>query len=67
MSNEKWNEESVKLKAKRSLNTLNIIKNLGDCTTASQGLGYPKRFLGFEWNDGIVGLGGFTSAYLTCY
>ena len=67
MSEAKWQEESNKLRAKRSTNTLNIVKNLGDCCAASQGIEYPKRFLGFDLNDGIVGLGGFTSAYLTCY
>ena len=60
-------EALAKLKATRKTNILNLIKALGDSTTASQGLGYPKRFLGVEFNDGIVGIGGFTSAALTCY
>jgi hypothetical protein len=30
-------------------------------------LGWPKKFLGYEFHDGIVGLGGLTSALLTCY
>ena len=46
---------------------LNIIKNLGDSITASQALGYPQRFFGFNFSDGWVGVGGFSSAAITCY
>ena len=61
-------DEKVKaIKAARVTCIQNLVKNLGDCTTASQGLGYPKRFLGVEFSDGLVGVGGFTSAFLTCY
>jgi hypothetical protein len=54
-------------KAQRRTNILNVIKNLGDSITASQSLGYPTRFLGVNFNDGLVGVGGFTSAAITCY
>lgn len=56
-----------KCKVQQKTNTLNVIKNLGDSITASQALGYPTRFLGINFNDGVVGVGGFTSAALTCY
>jgi hypothetical protein len=46
---------------------LNIIKNLGDSITASQSLGYPNRYFGFNFSDGAVGIGGFTSAAITCF
>jgi hypothetical protein len=46
---------------------LNFIKNAGDAITASQLLGYPKRFFGINFSDTVVGLGGFTSAAITCY
>lgn len=62
-----YKEAVAKFKATRLTNIFTIIKALGDTTTASQGLGYPKRFFGFDLNDGVVGLGGFTSAALTCY
>lgn len=66
--NESESKEAIsKLKAGRKTAILNLIKAIGDSTTASQGLGYPKRFLGVEFNDGIVGIGGFTSAFLNCY
>ena len=55
------------IKATRKTAILTLIKAFGDTTTASQGLGYPKRFLGVDFNDGVVGLGGFTSAAINCY
>lgn len=60
-------EKVSKIKTGRKTAILNLIKAIGDSTTASQGLGYPKQFLGVEFNDGIVGVGGFTSAFLNCY
>lgn len=44
-----------------------MIKTLGDMVTASQALGLPKKVLGFDFNDGHVGMGGFLSAAITCY
>ena len=67
MDENAYKEAVAKLKATRLTNIFTIIKALGDTTTASQGLGYPKMLLGFELNDAVVGLGGFTSAFLTCY
>lgn len=64
---QKWEEDVKKCNAQQRINTLNVIKNLGDSITASQALGYPTRFLGVNFNDGIVGVGGFTSAFITCY
>ena len=60
-------EALMKIKQQKKTNTLNIIKNLGDSITASQSLGYPSRFLGVNFSDGLVGCGGFTSAFITCY
>ncbi len=62
-----WKQELKKLREKQKTNILNLIKNGGDAITASQLLGYPKRFFGFTFSDSIVGLGGFTSAAITCY
>jgi hypothetical protein len=67
MDEAKFKEALAKIRAKRITNQLNLIKNVGDSVTASQGLGYPKKFLGFDFNDGLCGIGGFTSAFLTCY
>lgn len=44
-----------------------LIKALGDSITSTQCMGLPKKTLGFEFNDGLVGCGGFTSAALSCY
>lgn len=55
------------VKAAKKTQVLNIIKFLGDSITASQSLGYPQRFFGFNFSDGWVGAGGFTSAAITCY
>ena len=62
-----YSDKQKQIAAKRLTAIFTIVKALGDSTTASQGLGYPKQYLGFEFNDGVVGLGGFTSAFLTCY
>jgi len=67
MDEAKFKDAVAKLKAARFTNILNLIKNLGDSTTASQGLSLPKKYLGFDFNDALVGVGGFTSAALTCY
>ncbi len=48
-------------------NTLNLLKNLGDMVTASQGINLPKNLFGFDFNDGQVGFGGLLSAVITCY
>ena len=48
-------------------NTLNLLKNLGDMVTASQGISLPKNLFGFDFNDGQVGFGGLLSAVITCY
>jgi hypothetical protein len=48
-------------------NTLNLLKNLGDMVTASQGISLPKTLFGFDFNDGQVGFGGLLSAVITCY
>lgn len=48
-------------------NTLNLLKNLGDMVTASQGVSLPQTLFGFDFNDGQVGVGGFISAVITCY
>jgi len=67
MEKEAYADAVKKAKAKRQTHTINLIKACVDSITASQGCGYPKRFLGFDFNDGLCGMGGFTSAYLTCY
>jgi hypothetical protein len=55
------------LKKRKFDNTLNLLKNLGDMVTASQGIELPKTLFGFDFNDGQVGFGGFLSAIITCY
>jgi hypothetical protein len=55
------------IKASQLTNKINVIKNCGDCITASQGLGYPEMLFGFNFSDGWIGCGGFTSAFLTCW
>ena len=42
-----WKLEWKKVQDRKKTNLLNFIKNAGDSITASQGLGYPKRFFGF--------------------
>ena len=67
VDDQQFRAEFAKLNAARKTQYQNVIKNLGDSITASQALGYPSRFLGVNFNDGLVGVGGFTSAFITCY
>jgi hypothetical protein len=49
------NEFKIKRAAinkKKFDNTLNLLKNLGDMVTASQGISLPKNAFGFDFNDG---------------
>ena len=62
-----FRDELKKISAARKTHILNIIKMIGDGIAASQSLGYPQRFLGVNFNDTVVGVGGFTSAFITCY
>ena len=66
-SAEQFESEMKQVKAAKATEVLNIIKCCGDSITASQALGYPNRFFGFNFSDGWVGAGGFTSAAITCY
>ena len=66
-SNEEWGAQMKAVRAAKKTQILNVIKNLGDSITASQSLGYPQRFFGFDFSDGWVGVGGFSSAAITCY
>lgn len=70
LEEDKQNEllkQYINVKQQKITNVLNLVKNLGDVVTASQALGLPKKLLGVEFNDGQVGLGGLTSALITCY
>mmetsp|Transcript_9937 Transcript_9937/g.13526 ORF Transcript_9937/g.13526 Transcript_9937/m.13526 type:complete len:120 (+) Transcript_9937:425-784(+) len=64
---EEWQAQMKAARAAKKTQILNIIKNLGDSVTASQSLGYPQRFFGFNFSDGWVGACGFSSAAITCY
>ena len=57
----------AKIAAARQGHILSVVKMVGDGIAASQALGYPTRFLGVNFNDTLVGVGGFTSAYITCW
>ena len=59
-----FNTEKAAIKAAKNKAILDIIKNLGDGCTASQALGYPKMIIGTDFNDAVVGIGGFTSAFI---
>ena len=40
---------------------------MGDSITSTQLLGLPKKYLGVEFNDGMIGCGGGISAAITIY
>lgn len=64
------NEETKKalkaLQGKRITEYLNIIKQAGDMVTSSSAIELPQK-LGFSFNDGHIGMGGFVSAVITMY
>lgn len=60
-------EKLHQLNKKKVENVLNLLKNLGDTVTASQAIGLPRKLVGIDFNDGQVGIGGLTSALITCY
>ncbi len=45
-------KQQSELKAKRFKAILNIIKSGGDGITSTSILGWPKAYLGYEFNDG---------------
>ena len=66
-SNEEFATQLKAAREAKKTQVLNIIKNLGDGITASQSLGYPQQYFGFNFSDGWVGVGGFGSAAITCF
>ena len=62
-----FRERRIAINKQKFDNTLNILKNLGDTVTATQALSLPKKWFGFDFNDGQVGFGGLLSAVITCY
>lgn len=65
-------QEEIKKKQKdfelRKFNQyLNVIKFSGDSITSTSMLGWDQQFLGVQFNDGLIGLGGLTSALIACY
>ena len=55
------------LRKRRFAAVLTLIKNLGDSIASTQLLGWPQKYLGFEFNDGAVGLGGLASGLIGSY
>jgi len=44
-----------------------IVGRLGDLIPSSSGMNLPEKILGYQLNDGIIGLGGLTSALVTMW
>lgn len=47
-----FKQKRAAINKKKFDNTLNLLKNLGDMVTASQGISLPKNLFGFDFNDG---------------
>jgi len=56
-----------KVQEKKLVQILTIIKTLGDTITSTNLMGLPKKYLGFEFNDGLIGAGGSVSAAITIW
>jgi peroxin-11B len=48
-------------------NMINIIGRLGDLLPAASGVGLPEKILGYQLNDGVIGIGGLISAVLAMW
>lgn len=60
--------ELTKVRTARFTQVLNLVKNAGDCTTASNSIDlFEKYLLGFKLNDGVIGLCGLTSAAIASF
>lgn len=64
---ENFSKQEKQLDKLRFAQILIAIKSCGDSITSTSGLGWPKKYLGYEFNDGLIGLGGLTSAVISCY
>jgi peroxin-11B len=64
--NEDTKKQLDALQAKKFVQYLNVIKQLGDMVTSSQAIELPAKF-GFNFNEGHIGVGGFVSAVITMY
>eukprot|EP00922_Rhytidocystis_sp_ex-Travisia-forbesii_P032295 GHVS01048015.1.p1 GENE.GHVS01048015.1~~GHVS01048015.1.p1 ORF type:complete len:309 (+),score=52.76 GHVS01048015.1:105-1031(+) len=60
-------KQLIKERGNRKTYYINAVKNCGDLITASNMVEIPHTIIGRGFNDGIIGLGGFTSAFLTCW
>ena len=47
--------------------TLDIIQAMADSVSSINMLGWPKNYLGFEFNAGFSGLGGLISGLISAY
>lgn len=61
------NGQVDQFKQKKFAQKLIVIKCSGDLITSTQNMGLPKDYLGWEFHDGMIGCGGFTSAAISCY
>lgn len=61
------NKRLVKIRKDKSDQYLNVIKNIGDLITASQGSEIFPKITGKSFTDGWIGVGGFVSAVITSY
>lgn len=64
---EKVQNKIKKLKLERTTHILNIVKNLGDLITASQGSEIFPKLTKRNFTEGWIGAGGFVSAVITSY
>eukprot|EP00922_Rhytidocystis_sp_ex-Travisia-forbesii_P032294 GHVS01048014.1.p1 GENE.GHVS01048014.1~~GHVS01048014.1.p1 ORF type:complete len:300 (+),score=39.55 GHVS01048014.1:113-1012(+) len=60
-------KQLIKERGNRKTFYINAVKNCGDLITASNMIELPQKIVGRGFNDGLIGLGGFTSAFLTCW
>ena len=55
------------LQAKRFMQYLSILAKVGDSITSTNLLGWDKNYLNYQFNDGLIGVGGMASACIAVY
>ena len=69
---QKTSQEEIRAKfqalnAKKTTNVMGIVGKAGDSITSTNLLGWDEAYLGYKFNDGQIGLGGFISGCIGSY
>uniref|UniRef100_A0A7S3ITN3 Uncharacterized protein n=1 Tax=Strombidium inclinatum TaxID=197538 RepID=A0A7S3ITN3_9SPIT len=64
---EELNKQQAELVKRRFDQSLIFSKSVGDCLVSAQMIGMPRAVISADFNDGMMGFGGFVSGCISCY